>query len=201
MSYPFSQQEVLAEASTYASGDTFQVLSVAARRLAPVSAKELIEGARAVEAARATVYKRTRAQELVVPDEGPTWRQVAAIIATVLVGAGVLGLPYALRRAGWSAILLIIGATVVASYTAKMLVWSFNELNERKLSPGGDVGKALVLVGLVIAAVGLLVMAGLPLGRLPGDLVIRRGGATIYLPIATCVVISLLVTLVGWLRR
>lgn len=62
-------------------------------------------------------------------------------------------------------------------------------------------GKALVLVGLVIAAVGLLVMAGLPLGRLPGDLVIRRGGATIYLPIATCVVISLLVTLVGWLRR
>jgi hypothetical protein len=36
-------------------------------------------------------------------------------------------------------------------------------------------GKLLVFVGLAITAVGLLVMLGLPLGRLPGDIVIRRG--------------------------
>lgn len=66
------------------------------------------------------------------------------IIATVLVGAGVLGLPYAFRRAGWLAILLIVGSTVIASYTIKMLVWSFNTLNERKRQ-NNDTGKGFVV--------------------------------------------------------
>ena len=95
---------------------------MAARRLAPVDLRELMSTAATVEVARAGVYKRTRPETLVVPTEGPSWQQVAMIIATVLIGAGVLGLPYALRRAGWSALLLIVGSTVVASYTAKMLV-------------------------------------------------------------------------------
>ena len=150
MSYPFSQQEVLAEATAQAGEghDAFSAFSSAARRLAPVDINELIDGARAVEesskVARAAVYKRVRPDALVIPEEGPSWQQVSLIIATVLVGAGVLGLPFALRQAGWIAIVLIIGATAVAAHTAKMLVWSFNSLNERKGAPGGDVGKGFV---------------------------------------------------------
>ncbi len=57
-------------------------------------------------------------------------------------------------------------------------------------------GKALVFVGLLIAGVGVLILLGVPFGRLPGDLVYRRGGMTVYLPIATSVVLSIVLTLV-----
>jgi uncharacterized protein HemY len=63
------------------------------------------------------------------------------------------------------------------------------------------VGQFLVVVGLLIAALGAAMWAGVPLGRLPGDIVIRRDGFTLYLPIATCVLISVVLTLVGWLFR
>jgi hypothetical protein len=63
-------------------------------------------------------------------------------------------------------------------------------------------GKLLVIVGLGIAALGLLIMLGLPLGRLPGDIVVRRGSFTFYLPITTSILISVLLTLVfTWFRR
>lgn len=63
-------------------------------------------------------------------------------------------------------------------------------------------GKALVAVGLLIAALGALMTLGLPLGRLPGDLVFRRGSFTIYLPLATCVILSIVLTLaLAWIRR
>ena len=63
-------------------------------------------------------------------------------------------------------------------------------------------GKLLVLLGVVIAGLGVLVMLGLPLGRLPGDVVFRRGNFTFYFPIVTCIVLSLLVTLLlTFLRR
>ena len=63
-------------------------------------------------------------------------------------------------------------------------------------------GKLLVLVGVGIAGIGVLVMLGLPLGRLPGDVVFRRGSFTFYFPIVTCIVLSLLLTLVlMFLRR
>jgi hypothetical protein len=58
-----------------------------------------------------------------------------------------------------------------------------------------SVGKLLVVVGLVIAALGGLVMLGLPLGRLPGDIVVRRGSFSFYFPLATSIVLSLLLTL------
>ena len=57
-------------------------------------------------------------------------------------------------------------------------------------------GKALVVIGLLIAGVGVLVMAGFPIGRLPGDIVYRRGNVTISLPVATSIVVSLVLTLV-----
>ena len=56
-------------------------------------------------------------------------------------------------------------------------------------------GKTLVLVGLGIAALGLLVMAGMPFGRLPGDFVVRRGNFSFYFPLATSIVLSIILTL------
>ena len=63
--------------------------------------------------------------------------------------------------------------------------------------------RTLILVGLLIAAAGLLWpwITRLGLGRLPGDIVIQRDGFTFYFPITTCVVVSLVVTLVLWLFR
>jgi hypothetical protein len=63
-------------------------------------------------------------------------------------------------------------------------------------------GKLLIVVGLVIAALGVLVSMGLPVGRLPGDFVVRRGSFTFYFPLATSILISLALTLLfAWLRR
>jgi hypothetical protein len=64
------------------------------------------------------------------------------------------------------------------------------------------VGKLLVVVGLLIAFAGLLVMLGVPLGRLPGDISYRRGNTTFYFPIVTSIVVSVLLTLLlAFLRR
>jgi Protein of unknown function (DUF2905) len=57
------------------------------------------------------------------------------------------------------------------------------------------VGKLLLIAGLVIAGIGLLVMAGLPLGRLPGDIMIRRGSGTFYFPLATSILLSIILSL------
>jgi DUF2905 family protein len=63
------------------------------------------------------------------------------------------------------------------------------------------VGKLLVIAGLVIAGIGLLMMVGVPFGRLPGDIVIRRGSGTFYFPLATCIVLSIILTLLLSLLR
>jgi hypothetical protein len=62
-------------------------------------------------------------------------------------------------------------------------------------------GRLLVLVGLATAGVGLLIMAGVPFGRLPGDLVFRRGTLVAYVPITTSIVVSVLLTLLLALVR
>ena len=65
-------------------------------------------------------------------------------------------------------------------------------------------GWALVVIGLVIAGIGLIwVLApNLPrLGRLPGDIVIERGNSRFYFPVVTCIVISVLLSLAMWLIR
>jgi hypothetical protein len=56
-------------------------------------------------------------------------------------------------------------------------------------------GKILVLIGLGIAGLGLLVMLGVPLGRLPGDFHVRRGNFSFYFPLATSIILSILLTL------
>ena len=57
-------------------------------------------------------------------------------------------------------------------------------------------GRFLILAGLVIAGVGLLMTLGLPLGRLPGDFAIKRGNYSFYFPLATSILVSLVLTLV-----
>jgi hypothetical protein len=62
--------------------------------------------------------------------------------------------------------------------------------------------KILVLIGLAIAALGLVMMLGVPLGRLPGDFYVRRGSVSFYFPLATSIILSILLTLVlAFFRR
>jgi hypothetical protein len=62
-------------------------------------------------------------------------------------------------------------------------------------------GRTLVLLGLGIAALGLLIMLGVPIGRLPGDFYVRRGSVSFYFPLATSIVLSVLLTIVFALFR
>jgi len=65
-------------------------------------------------------------------------------------------------------------------------------------------GWILVIGGLVVAGIGLIWVFAptLPkLGRLPGDIVIERGNSRFYFPIVTCIVISVVLSLVTWLVR
>ena len=57
-------------------------------------------------------------------------------------------------------------------------------------------GKSLIIIGLLIAAVGMLIQMGVPLGRLPGDVSYRRGNFSFHFPIVTSIVISIVLTLV-----
>ena len=62
-------------------------------------------------------------------------------------------------------------------------------------------GRTLIVIGLVVAAIGLLVTWGAPIGRLPGDFHVRRGNVSFYFPLATSILASLVVTLLLWLFR
>ena len=61
-----------------------------------------------------------------------------------------------------------------------------------------SIGRVLLLVGLVIAGLGLLLLLGarIPfLGQLPGDFAFERGNVRVYLPIATGIVLSIVLTI------
>jgi hypothetical protein len=66
-----------------------------------------------------------------------------------------------------------------------------------------DLGKLLLALGAVIIVIGaVLLLAGklnLPLGRLPGDIVCRGKSTVFYFPIVTCVVVSVVLSLIFWL--
>jgi hypothetical protein len=64
------------------------------------------------------------------------------------------------------------------------------------------VGKLLVFLGLGIAGLGLLMMLGLPIGRLPGDIYVKRDGFSFYFPLTTSIILSIVLTLVlAFFRR
>jgi hypothetical protein len=67
-----------------------------------------------------------------------------------------------------------------------------------------DLGKMLVVAGLLLAALGGLLWSGFGrgwMGRLPGDLHYTRGHFNVYFPLASCLLASALLTLVLWLFR
>jgi uncharacterized protein HemY len=62
--------------------------------------------------------------------------------------------------------------------------------------------KLLIVLGLLLLAAGVALQLGFPLGRLPGDFTFRRGSTTIYLPLATSLLISVVLSIVVmFLRR
>jgi Protein of unknown function (DUF2905) len=66
-----------------------------------------------------------------------------------------------------------------------------------------NLGRLLIVAGVVLIAAGIAVLllerAHLPLGRLPGDLTWRGKSTTVYFPVVTCLLLSLLGTLILWL--
>jgi hypothetical protein len=65
------------------------------------------------------------------------------------------------------------------------------------------ISRFLVTIGLVLVALGLLwpLLSKLGLGRLPGDIVIVRGNFRFYFPIATSLLVSIVLSLILWLFR
>ena len=63
--------------------------------------------------------------------------------------------------------------------------------------------KTLIILGIAILAAGLLWpwLGKIPLGRLPGDIIIDRPGLKIFIPITTMILISLAVSLILWLIK
>jgi hypothetical protein len=65
-------------------------------------------------------------------------------------------------------------------------------------------GKFLVVAGLVIAGVGIVLLLSNKvgwIGRLPGDITVRRGNFTFYFPLATCILISVVLSVILWFFR
>jgi uncharacterized protein YybS (DUF2232 family) len=67
-----------------------------------------------------------------------------------------------------------------------------------------ELGKVLVIVGLALAAVGVLLWSGVGrdwLGRLPGDIHYTKGSFSLHFPLVTCLLLSAVLTLILWLFR
>ena len=56
-------------------------------------------------------------------------------------------------------------------------------------------GRLFIIIGLLIAGTGLLMMLGVPIGRLPGDFSFRRGNFSFYFPLTTSILASIVLTL------
>ncbi len=69
-----------------------------------------------------------------------------------------------------------------------------------------SLGRLLIIAGIILIALGLILsyahlFSFLRLGRLPGDIVIKRENFSFYFPITTCIILSLLLTLLFYLLR
>jgi Protein of unknown function (DUF2905) len=64
-----------------------------------------------------------------------------------------------------------------------------------------DTQRILIGLGLVILVAGVLwpILSRIGLGRLPGDIMFQRGGATFYFPLATSIIISIVLSVLFWL--
>ena len=67
-----------------------------------------------------------------------------------------------------------------------------------------ELGKVLVIIGFVIVVLGLLLWTGIGtgwLGRLPGDIRVEKPTTRVYIPIASCLLISIVMSLVAYIVR
>lgn len=67
-----------------------------------------------------------------------------------------------------------------------------------------ELGKIICVIGVLLATVGFLIWkvgGRFPIGRLPGDISIQKPGFSFYFPITTCILLSLILTLILWLLR
>ena len=64
-----------------------------------------------------------------------------------------------------------------------------------------DIQRLLIGLGLVILIVGIAspIFSRIGVGRLPGDIVIERGGTRFYFPLVTCIIISIVLSAILWL--
>jgi hypothetical protein len=87
------------------------------------------------------------------------------------------------------------------------LAWEFAQAGGRKddgMSGSGEIARILIGLGLFLAVVGVIIGAAgrfLNLGRLPGDILVRRGNFTFYFPLATCLLLSVALTVLLWMLR
>jgi hypothetical protein len=67
----------------------------------------------------------------------------------------------------------------------------------------GDLGRILVVTGALVVVAGLILMAlgrvNMPIGRLPGDIIYRGKNTTVYFPLATSILLSVVLSLVFYL--
>ncbi|MCG8313481.1 MAG: DUF2905 domain-containing protein [Pseudomonadales bacterium] len=63
--------------------------------------------------------------------------------------------------------------------------------------------KILIIIGIVIVIIGLTWpwLSTLPFGRLPGDIIYKKDNVSFYFPITTMIVVSIVITFIGWLFR
>jgi hypothetical protein len=66
-----------------------------------------------------------------------------------------------------------------------------------------DIGRGILILGVLLVVVGgailLLGRSGVPIGKLPGDITYRGKNTTVYFPIVTCIVISVVLSLLAWI--
>lgn len=64
-----------------------------------------------------------------------------------------------------------------------------------------SIAKILIIVGIILIFVGLLLplLQRIGLGSLPGDIIIRKKNFTFYFPIVTCIIVSIVISLIVWL--
>ncbi len=65
----------------------------------------------------------------------------------------------------------------------------------------GDFGKLFILIGIIFILLGIAIaflphITKLPLGRLPGDIIIKKGNFTFYFPLATSIILSIILTVI-----
>jgi len=72
------------------------------------------------------------------------------------------------------------------------------------MNPLFSLGKALIIIGVVIAGIGIILVLTpkvLWLGKLPGDILIKKDNFRFYFPVTTCIIISIILTLLFYLFR